>query len=164
MLVYLLRHGTAEGQAPGQSDAQRPLTADGRDRLQRACRVYRRLLQPLDVLRSSPLLRAQQTAKILADELRHDHVDTEPLLVPEARPQASIDLLQADLFRGAQAVALVGHEPHLGSLLGLLLGGSERFAVPLKKGMLVAVEIDTAATMLGRLQFALGQRLAGALQ
>ncbi|HLQ37756.1 MAG TPA: histidine phosphatase family protein, partial [Planctomycetota bacterium] len=66
MLVYLLRHGTAEGQAPGQSDAQRPLTADGRDRLQRACRVYRRLLQPLDVLRSSPLLRAQQTAAPIA--------------------------------------------------------------------------------------------------
>ena len=65
--------------------------------------------------------------------------------------------MQAELLDGVEAIALVGHEPHLGDLLGLLLSGNERVSIPLSKGMLAAVELNDAKVMLGRLLFVLPQ-------
>ena len=58
---------------------------------------------------------------------------------------------------------MVGHEPHLGCLLGLLLTGSERTSLPFKKGMLVGVDLDSRSSLLGRLIVAMSTRIAASL-
>lgn len=162
MIVYLLRHGNAEDCAPGGGDAARALTDEGRERLQRASRGWRRIVGKVDRVLASPLLRAQQTATIFQRAVCKDAaIDTEPALQPDMAPLDALVLLQSWCAKNATGVALVGHEPHLGSLLGLLLTGRERTAVPFKKGMLVAVELDGSTAMVGRLVAALSQRVAG---
>jgi phosphohistidine phosphatase len=164
MHVYLLRHGIAEDRAPDGGDSGRRLTSEGKDRLALAAPSWRRALRRPEAIVSSPLTRAQQTAAILAEAVGFaGAIELRDLLEPGARPMLALELLQAEMRSGRDAVALVGHEPHLGSLLGLLLTGSERSAVPLKKGMLVGVELDSSANMLGRMLFALSQRVAGEL-
>jgi phosphohistidine phosphatase SixA len=82
-------------------------------------------------------------------------------LVPEADPDVAAQAVVADAAAGNKAIAFVGHEPHLGELFARLLFG--RGAIPLKKGMLVGVELDSAAAARGRLVCCLSAKLAGRL-
>ncbi|MEO6597896.1 MAG: phosphohistidine phosphatase SixA [Planctomycetota bacterium] len=161
MHIYLLRHGIAQDAGPGVTDRDRALTEEGWKRLRRAASTWRELVETPDVVLVSPLKRAQESASVLAEacglggELR-----TESALVPEAPPGLAINLLQAEAFSGTKSVAVVGHEPHLGYLLGLLLTGHPRQPIPLKKGMLVGVETESAASLVAGLRFALTQKAA----
>lgn len=162
MIVYLLRHGIAEEHSRHGGDAARELTADGVQRLERATRGWRRIVGVVDTVLASPLVRAQQTAAIFHRAVAAGaRLETEAALTPTARPLDMLLLLQALAESGRAGVACVGHEPHLGNLLGLLLTGSERTVIPFKKGMLAAVELDGATTMIGRLIAAMSQRIAG---
>jgi phosphohistidine phosphatase len=157
MLLLLLRHGDAAEIAPGgpHRDEERPLTGPGVAKLKEACACTARLIGRIDRIVASPLLRARQSAEILATAVRFEgQIERNASLVPGARPTDMLD----ELADAAGTVALVGHEPHLGSLLGLLLTGSPDAAIPLKKGMLVGVDVERGG--LGRLQFALSQRAA----
>ena len=78
-------------------------------------------------------------------------------------PTLAANLLEAEALAGCPSIAVVGHEPHLGYLLGLLVTGHPRQPIPLKKGMLVGVETLSSASLVGNLRFALSQRAAGAL-
>ena len=158
MQVLLMRHGEAvDAVGTSMSDEERPLTRNGREELERACRAYATLVAPPDRLLHSPLLRACQSAELLVEALGVDasRVETNEALVPAARPNQILDALQGEVMSGTSCVALVGHEPHLGSLLGLLLTGTEHYALPLRKGMLVRVDIDAPQSLLGRLQLCL---------
>lgn len=161
MRVYLLRHGIAEDYSPSGTDADRSLTAEGVQRLELACNAYRRLVRPPLQILASPLRRAQETAAVLARVLgQHQETSLTEALTPAAPVAQVLERLQRELLSGTEAIALVGHEPHLGNLLGLLLTGSERASVPLKRGMMVGLEIDAPQSMLARLTFALGQKSA----
>lgn len=118
--ITLIRHGSAGDAA---RDEDRALTRAGR---REARKVGRRLLRTgsrFDALVSSPLVRALQTAEIVAARLDHGgafFVDRR--LEPDRSPRAVIELLR-ELPVGRR-VALVAHEPILSSLAGLLLGHS----------------------------------------
>lgn len=158
MHVYLLRHGEAADLGPdgGFSDEQRELTPQGIEKLQLACRSYARLMVPPDRILHSPLARARQTAKILAQHTGlAGELASSDELTPSANPAITVDLLQGELLDGGEAIVLVGHQPHLGDLLGLLLFGNERVSLPLSKGMLAAVELNDPKVMLGRLLWVL---------
>lgn len=163
MIVHLLRHGVAE-EWNECGDAARALTAEGVARLQRAVPGWRKVAQPIQRVLVSPLLRAQQTGRIFQCAVAEDAewCDTEAL-VPEASPMLAYELLQCALQEGLAGVACIAHEPLLGSLLGLLLCGSPRSAIPFKKGMLVVVEIESSAAMTGRLVVALSQKAAAGI-
>ena len=163
MIVYLLRHGIAEDFSP-RGDAGRSLTEEGVRRLQQASRGWKRVVGEVDEAFVSPLLRAQQTAAIFCDAVAASAPRVETTaLVPEARPLLALELLLAAMHEGKRGVVCVGHEPHIGSLLGLLLTGSERAAIPFKKGMLAVVDLESSASMTGRLVAALSQRMAAGL-
>lgn len=163
MLIYLLRHGRAED-GFGMPDGDRALTADGRKRLADAAPAWRRLVEPLQVVYVSPLRRARETASVLVDAVRGDpELEVDSALVPGGRIDDGLQLVQAAAAAGRTAIAFVGHEPHLGCLLGALLTGPEGRAIPLKKGMLVAVELPSAASLIGELRFSLTQRAAAEL-
>lgn len=164
MQIYLLRHGIAEEGRPGQPDRERAITDVGWQRLRAAAPTWRRLCDRPQVVLASPLRRAQETASVLCDALGHrGEIRTAPELVPEAEPSRALSLLEIEQLSGTACVAIVGHEPHLGYLLGTLLTGQPRLSVPFRKGMLVGVETESTASLVATLRFAIGQRNAGEL-
>jgi phosphohistidine phosphatase len=163
MHIYLLRHGIAEDHAEG-GDAQRALTEEGWKRLRRARQAWQALVDTPDVVFTSPLRRAQETATVFAEAVRfRGEFRVDPAFAPEAPPTLAAALLEAEALSGTQAVAVVGHQPQLGYLLGLLLTGHPRQPIPLKKGMLVAAETESAASLVANLRLALTQRAAARL-
>jgi phosphohistidine phosphatase len=164
MLIYLLRHGVAEDASPGVADHERALTDDGWKRLERSAPVWRRLVDPPGVILVSPLRRAQETAHVFAEAVQfRGERRTDKALVPDAPPSLAMSLLEIEALSQTKSVALVGHEPHLGYLLGALLTGHPRHPIPLKTGMLVSVETETSASLVASLRFALSSKLAGEL-
>ena len=144
MNLYLLRHGiaTPRGTSGGFVDSKRQLTAEGRAKIRRAAKGMAELGLDFDLILSSPYLRARQTAEIVADvfdaetQLRFsDH------LKPGGKPEALIrQILQ--LAMPPDDVLLTGHEPHLSSLISLLVSGQNNCAVAMKKGGLCKLAID----------------------
>jgi phosphohistidine phosphatase len=138
MEIFLVRHGVAverEGEGP---DAFRPLTGKGRRRFRKTARSFARLGCKLDLILTSPLVRAVQTAEILAGEAKHGDV----AILEELDPKyEAADLLKALRKRanGSRSVALVGHEPQLSSVLAAL-AGVEAETLDLKKGAIVRLE------------------------
>jgi phosphohistidine phosphatase len=137
MKLYFLRHGIAADQAPtGLGDDARPLTKEGTAKIQAGARGMRRLGLRLDALLSSPLVRARETAAIVARELGLE-LQLADQLAPGCDPARLFALLGEN--RAAERVMLVGHEPDFSSLIGALTGGSR---VLMKKGGLARVDID----------------------
>jgi phosphohistidine phosphatase len=122
--LYLVRHAIAEERGPRWPDDRlRPLSAEGAARMRRAVRGLEALDEPIEVILTSPLTRAVQTAEILARGLaaRPDVVRIDALApgTPPAR------LARALAAHGKpEAMALVGHEPDLGQLAAWLIGAA----------------------------------------
>ena len=145
MELLVIRHGVAEERedfaATGKDDSLRPLTKEGRWKMERGARALRHAIPSLNVIATSPFTRAAQTAKIVA--AAYDDVGVERLdaLTPEGRPQAFLAWL-----RGRESddrVAAVGHEPHLGSLVYWLLTGEVvEGRIAMKKGGACLLELD----------------------
>ncbi len=145
MILYVLRHGTAEEAAPGGDDGARRLTPDGRAKLEVAARGMKALGLRFDVLLTSPLPRAAETAAIVAGVHGGEPVPR-PLdaLRPGVPPAETVRALRP--FARQDHVALVGHEPGLSGVVALLLTGStDGLTLALKKGSLVAVELPGLA-------------------
>lgn len=140
MDLYILRHGIAEDGRPNLTDAKRQLTPEGVRKLERVLRNAAKIGVEPDLILTSPLTRAVQTAEAAAKVLRcaSNIVRTRSLL-PEARPEDTWTELRK--HSGARAVIVTGHQPHLGAFLSALLG-STRETVDLKKGALARVSIE----------------------
>ncbi|MEY2746499.1 MAG: hypothetical protein RL112_1541 [Planctomycetota bacterium] len=136
MKLWIVRHAIALDAAEGRPDALRPLSRRGRERFLQARRGLRALGARFDELRFSPLLRAQETADLLAP------LCDGPLLVDGGLAREADEALLARL-RG-RSVALVGHEPHLSRLAMWLACGWEaldgREGLRLGKGGAIVLE------------------------
>jgi phosphohistidine phosphatase len=102
-------------------------------------RGLRNVVPEIDVLATSPLVRAVQTAEIVGETYGQERVVIEAL-----RPGAPYhDLSQwAGRHGGADVIAVVGHEPHLSGLVSWLLSGATESFLDLKKGGACLLEID----------------------
>jgi len=125
-----VRHGVAEDVGPDGTDASRRLSEEGRRSFGRAARGLARLEPALEGIRTSPLVRARETAGLLADALGAPGPEVWPLLAPGGDLEELLDGV-SDL---AGPVALVGHEPGLGHLLSLCVAGRPGDTTPLRKG------------------------------
>ncbi|MFN9786797.1 MAG: SixA phosphatase family protein [Planctomycetia bacterium] len=138
MKLWLVRHAVALDAAEGRPDALRPVSDEGRARFARARRGLRVLGARFDEVRFSPLLRAQETADLLAP------LCDGPLLVDGGLARAADEALLARI--GGRSVALVGHEPHLSRLALWLVCGWEaldsREGLRLGKGGAMLLEGD----------------------
>jgi phosphohistidine phosphatase len=146
MLIYLVRHAIAvpRDELASLDDASRALTDRGIERMQRVVRGLAKLDVHLDEIWSSSLTRARQTAELLADLPGfHGRVRIVSPLAPGGALHDVVRDLQ-QVSRRAH-VALVGHEPDMGELAGLLLTGSPRHFMPFKKGGVACVELEDAA-------------------
>ncbi|HSN97514.1 MAG TPA: phosphohistidine phosphatase SixA [Candidatus Nanopelagicales bacterium] len=134
MEILIVRHGQAVDDAPGLGDSGRWLTARGREVSRRVARwlAKRKDRRPAAIW-TSPLVRAVQTAEILAEAagLSAD-VSVAPELSPGRDPVELMRLLSH--HRGPEPLALVGHEPLLSSLVSSLLGDAVWSGVMLAEG------------------------------
>jgi phosphohistidine phosphatase len=138
MDLWLLRHAAAEDRARTGRDADRALTPEGLARAEAVARGLARLEPEIARVISSPYLRARQTADAAGKALGIRKVLESRALEPDRDPEEILE----EVGESAGGVLLVGHQPHLGSLLGRLIGeGSE---MPLKKAGIAQV------TMTGR--------------
>jgi phosphohistidine phosphatase len=167
MRLLVIRHGPA-GESEtwaaesGLSDEQRPLTPRGHDRMEAAARGLREVAGEVQLVATSPLVRAVQTAGIVAEALG----GVETAIVEELRPERSPEALLERLppLRAAATVAVVGHEPHLGLLIGWLLTGRVEPVLELRKGGAVLLELGDPPVAGGaRLVWALAPRHLRAL-
>jgi phosphohistidine phosphatase len=151
MKLYIMRHGPAEDEAASGRDFDRALTASGRDRVMSVARaLVDKDEAPLSIV-SSPLVRALQTAEIVAAvtklQDRGGTVETRREVAPGGPADELIEALRVAKRR---RVMLVGHEPDLSSLVFKLLGA------PLPLGMLKAMVVGLSASDEGvRMRFVL---------
>ena len=138
--LYLIRRGLAEERGDAwPDDNKRPLTEEGMSRLRKQARGLARLGVALDVVLTSPLVRARQTAEIIAAALNpRPNLATIDSLAPDGTYQA----IMADLEKHARKarIALVGHEPDIGELAARLIG--TRHAIEFKKGAVCRIDVD----------------------
>jgi len=137
--VYLVRHAIAEARGPAwPRDADRPLTTEGMRRMRGVVRGLAALGVAMDVVLTSPLVRARQTADILVRDLP---VSRAPVDLVELAPGGTpLEIARAVAQQtGSGAVALVGHEPGLGELAAWLLGTAE--PVAFRKGGVCCLDV-----------------------
>lgn len=139
MLLHLVRHAHA---LSAEEDPVRPLSARGRGEVARLAAVLEAsgVFSPAQIWHS-PLARSRQTADELATRLGLDPAMVEvPGLLPEDEPRPLAEHLERHpLDRGD--ICIVGHEPHLSALAGLLLRGRAGHPqVVLRKASALALE------------------------
>jgi phosphohistidine phosphatase len=168
MNLLVIRHAialdAAEYARDHADDAGRPLTPEGEKKMRKVARGLRELVPEIDLLATSPLTRAAQTARIVAAAYGKLDPVTVAALAPAQPVQALADWLERQ--RRHETVAVVGHEPSLGRVVSWLLAGSERSFLQLKKGAACLLEFDDAvsaagATLLWALAPAQLRRLGG---
>jgi phosphohistidine phosphatase len=144
MKIVIVRHGIAmereDWAAQSEDDDLRPLTSEGEKRMRRAARGIEAVLKGADVVATSPLTRARQTAQIVADGLGVASLTEVTALAPGAGAEAVVAWLQS---QDAEAtVVLVGHEPDLSELVAWLTTASHQAFMPLKKGSACLLEAE----------------------
>ena len=122
--LLLLRHGIAEERSDARDDAQRSLTPEGRERCLRQIKRLVELDLGCDLVISSPLVRARQTAELAVAAGLAPELELAAGLAPEADPLPLLERWLGPLSprSGWRRLALVGHEPDLSTLAALLIG------------------------------------------
>jgi phosphohistidine phosphatase len=145
MNLFLLRHGLAVERAEFHfaSDHLRPLTPKGKRQLRKIAAAMRAMELRFDVILSSPLVRARQTAEIVAAEFKLEkHLGFADELKPGGEAKKIVQKISA-LKKVPANVLLVGHEPDLGELISLLATGKFGAGFALKKAGLAKLEMET---------------------
>jgi phosphohistidine phosphatase len=138
MELFFMRHAEAEPRDRYQADHQRPLTDTGRETQRRVARALSPLLQSLDHLLSSPILRARQTADIVAEALQFaGQIEETSVLGSECTVDAVLRLLQG--YPQHARILCVGHEPDMSQLSAVLLDGEGRSAIAFQPGSIIGL-------------------------
>jgi phosphohistidine phosphatase len=143
MNLYVIRHAIAvdEGTSEYESDSERPLTDKGRKKMRQIAKSLRNLGVEFDLILSSPYVRARETAEILADVFKmKKKLDFSDNLIPLGNPELLIT--EVNEKYPVNSLAVVGHEPHLSTLMGLLVAENAKIDVTLKKGGVCYLSAD----------------------
>lgn len=141
MKLYLVRHAIAEDSANYEDDSLRPLTDKGRERMKKIAAALREIGVQPDLIVSSPFVRANQTASVLAQALKYrEQIVYSDSLAPMGEAGDMIGEINEKY--SVDELMLVGHEPSLSSLAGLLLAGDAEIAINLKKGGVCCLSAD----------------------
>lgn len=139
MEIHLIRHAIAEDRENwNEPDELRPLTKEGEKKMRRVARGLRLLDIEFTHLYSSGLTRALQTADIVRQALKLEDLRETDALTPGAAPREILPVLNQ--LPTDAIVGLVGHEPHMSTLLGFLLTGQRNSFVVFKKGGIACLE------------------------
>ena len=144
MKLLLVRHGIAEEAETfitgGGCDGQRPLTEIGRKKMRKGANRLRSQIRQIDLLACSPLLRARETAEIIAQVFGNAPIIERPELDFGYPPEAVAAWLAQCQIKGL--VTVVGHEPQLSLLTGLLLADVAQPLLIFRKGGMALIEFS----------------------
>lgn len=154
MRLYFLRHGIAQEPTFGLRDTQRALVPEGLQKIETlAGRLSAFDVKP-SIIYSSPLVRAYQTAEIVAK-----HINAPMKIVTTLAPGFNSRALQSlvDEHQADQDLMLVGHEPDMSSNISYLIGGGN---VIMKKGGLARIDLNSQHPLYGSLVWLISPKLA----
>ena len=140
MDIYLVRHAPAEERDGKKwpNDDKRPLSREGKRRFASLIKRVNDLPDYVDVVASSPLVRAKETADLLVEKAAWPRFVEWDELKSDADPERVIEKLRN--LRGVSSVALVGHEPQMSALFSLLVTGSKAGVhMEFKKGAIARI-------------------------
>ncbi len=141
MEICFLRHAEAQDSEGGVVMADSPLTSLGASTVSNVVRSLSKLVDDFDLILTSPLLRARQTADIAGNVFNaKDKITLSENLLNDASPLELINELKR--YRDLKRFLLIGHQPHLGKCISFLTGESED-ALSIKKGGCALVRADT---------------------
>ena len=138
--LYLVRHGIAADRGSDYpDDSKRPLTTAGISRFRKEAKALAALDVGIELIISSPLTRAKQTAEILAQAMTDKpSVTLSDSLAPAGTPASVFQELAKHMRKGK--IALVGHEPNIGELAARLIGS--RTPIEFKKGAICRIDFE----------------------
>ena len=141
--LYLIRHGIAGDRADYEDDTQRPLTEEGRKKTHQVAKRLYDLGLRFDLLQTSPLIRAQQTAEVFADTFKNSPVEQFPELAPDGKLDVWLEWVKSWLANHPQpakaSLGIIGHEPDLSSWAEILIWGESKGALVLKKAGIIGI-------------------------
>lgn len=151
MKVYLIRHGIAAERGTYDNDEQRPLIKKG---VNRTTKVAQSLLDrglKLNRILTSPLVRATQTTKILQQVGITQETEIVTFLKPNGEIREWLTWLEQYQPQHPEAkIALVGHQPDLSNWAEMLLWGTIREQIVLKKAGVIGIKIPSIGTAIAR--------------
>ena len=162
MELFLIRHAIAEplGKENQFSDDKRALTTEGSSRMREVVKGLVALGVQLDLIMTSPLKRAVQTAEIIATGvgLNKKEIKQSGNLAPGAPAKQLFGEIKT--YAGVEAIALIGHQPDLGALISRIIkGDAGSVSIQLKKGGVCCLNVtETVPTLRGDLMWLLTPR------
>jgi phosphohistidine phosphatase len=144
MNLYLLRHGIAveHGSPYYPNDDDRPLTPEGQKKMLQAAHGMKAMGLAFDLILSSPVLRARQTAEIVAGVFdQMNLLAFSPHLSTSGDGRSLVKQI-GDQYADREDILLAGHEPDMSGLVSRLVSGTEGFPVDFKKGSLCLLQTD----------------------
>jgi phosphohistidine phosphatase SixA len=152
MLLYFLRHAEAEDAVT--TDFDRRLTAKGLEQADKVGKFCVKFGLVPDLILSSPVVRAEQTARAVSKRLDDRELVVERWLACGMAPDDCLGGLKA--YAKFDHVMVVGHEPDFSETISVLTGGS---SVNVRKASLTAVDLPRLRAGAGRLEFSVPVRL-----
>jgi phosphohistidine phosphatase len=158
MYLYLIRHGIAVDPDPFALDSitddeSRLLTKVGRKKITQVADRLRKLELTFDLIITSPLVRAQQTADILIDKQIGTKLEISQDLKPMGNlPSWLMEWNARSLDSSIETIALVGHEPNLSEWAELLIFGKIDRKLILKKGGIIGLKFPDERVVIGTAQ------------
>jgi len=151
--LILFRHGLAVDRdaalADKMEDFRRPLIAKGRERTEKMAKLLKGFELEIDLLVTSPLVRAMQTAEIVFPVTKSKDIHECAELVPSAPPQAFAQWLRTH-SKNRTCVMAVGHEPQLSVFASWALSGLTTSFIELKKSGTICLEFESLEDVTAR--------------
>jgi phosphohistidine phosphatase len=155
MMVFFLRH--AEADPDRSSDFERKLTPKGMEQAEKAGKFCARNGLTPDIILTSPVVRAEETARIAAKKLGNVELVREDAIACGMTKEQCLELLRG--YQEFATVMLVGHEPDFSETIAGLIGLPDSDRLQIRKSSLTAVDISNFKTGAGTLEFLVPSRL-----
>lgn len=152
MELYLIRHGIAADRDAYPNDEERPLTDKGQEKTTKVAKQLRDRGLRFDLILTSPLVRAKETATILKEAGLASRVEEFAALAPDGNIQAWVNWLEKrrQTSPGDKCLALVGHQPDLGNWAETLVWGEARNKLLLKKAGAIGLKSPDTKPPIGQ--------------
>lgn len=139
MELYIIRHGLAGEHGSYANDEERPLTAEGQRRTRQVAKRLQELDIQFDLIQTSPLVRARQTAEILQKVGLAQQLEESVDLKPGGEINRWLEWLRSWQGQGHESLAIVGHEPDLGAWAEQLVWGKVQYKLVVKKASVIGL-------------------------
>ncbi|MBW4662433.1 MAG: phosphohistidine phosphatase SixA [Drouetiella hepatica Uher 2000/2452] len=147
--LYLIRHGIAAEHGIYPKDSERPLTDEGQEKTRQVAQRLYELDIRFDLIQTSPLVRARQTANILQSAGLGQSLEESSHLAPEGSFEDWVSWLRS--WKG-EKLAIVGHEPNLGEWTERLVWGSVHHQIVVKKAAVIGLLLPETGSPAGKSQ------------